>query len=92
MYSKIGSLRDLHLAKEIMAKLEAEGLSCRIAPDPDIEDLFLIEVSPLEKAPYARVLFARSLGLIPKYDFEMGRSSSPRNNMGPVTKILLYTS
>ena len=34
-----------------MAKLEAEGLSCRIAPDPDIEDLFWIEVSPLEKAP-----------------------------------------
>ena len=92
MYSKIGSLRDLHLAKEIMAKLEAEGLSCRIAPDPDIEDLSWIEVSPLEKAPYARVLFARSLGLIPKYDFEMGRSPSPRHKMGRVTKILLYTS
>ncbi|HAZ14754.1 MAG: hypothetical protein A2X86_10480 [Bdellovibrionales bacterium GWA2_49_15] len=92
MFAKVGSLRDGQLAKEIMARLGKEGLTCQMSHDPNDRDLLWIEVSPEEKVVLAKIIFARSLGLIPKYDFRTPERPISMAKMGPVTKVLLYSS
>lgn len=75
-----------------MARLEKEGFSCQLSHDPNDNDLLWIEASPIEKVMFAKILFARSLGLIPKYDLATLQRPHAMVKMGPVTKILLYTS